>query len=374
MAFSSHRRANRASWKRRALGGCAAALLAAVASCTVFNDVEPPLGTSGSGGSGPGSSASVGASSGEGGASVSSSGSSSPVGSGGASEGPPTSYLTAIEAARLCRYVFMCSDLAESIAIATGIPLDTKNYSQCLTWAAGPVPSTRPGIDAQVSILKAVADASDCSEALSVLPYEVASSDDCVDGSRCDNDDTAVNCAGLLISHCGTSGFAGGSTCEVVNGTPRCVTGDCSVSEGASKCEEGALVTCNDGRETRASCAVAGFTCVEQSGSAWCAGAGVCADAGASWCDGKVLEACTGKEVSVFDCVSMGGECTGQKDQVRCALSGETCSPFDAGINVCSANKKKISVCVGGMPMSITCGDIGGSCVQPSGGVTAHCG
>lgn len=296
------------------------------------------------------------------------------MGSGGGSAGPPTSYLSAIEAARLCKLVFTCTDLARSIATSTGIPLDTKNYSQCLTWAAGPVPSARPGIDEQASILKSVAAAADCSGAFSALPYEVAGSDDCASGSRCGDDDAAVNCSSLLISHCSTSGFAGGSTCEVVNGTPRCVTGDCSVDEGASKCEQGALVTCNDGRETRASCAVAGFTCVEQSGSAWCSGAGVCADAGASWCDGKVLEACTGKEVSVFDCGSMGGTCTGQMDQVRCALPGETCSPFDPGINDCSPNKKKITVCIGGMPMQITCGDLGGSCVQPSGGVTAHCG
>src|SRR5262245_25348473 len=116
------------------------AALLSIAACTVFDGVTLPDANSSS------SSASTSSgSSGEGGSSGTSSTSTSSGGgaggAGGAGGGQPagsTLYLPLDDAAVVCSRAFTCPFLAQSIAVSLGVPADDTNFSQCLTWLAGP--------------------------------------------------------------------------------------------------------------------------------------------------------------------------------------------------------------------------------------------
>lgn len=346
----------------------------ATQACTVFDDAFVPAPTastsSGQGGAG------VGGANANGGGTSTSTTSSTSSGTGGAPPSASAAYLTETEAARLCSGAVLCPRAAKSAAISTGVPIDAMNFSQCMTWLAGPLPANHPGFQEQQAVLKCAAAANSCAGAIACFPYVPlgVGNADCADGiSKCIDAQSAADCQKMVAMNCAADGFAAGSTCAAQNGIAVCASGPCS-TPGAAVCMGDTRVECTAAGEVSMSCALSGLACTDNGqNSAACTGGGACSGAGTTQCAGSIARVCTGAAWAEFNCASINADCiVGPDGQARCEIPGSACTPYDAGVNTCAAGKKKITLCVGGSTRTINCPI--GSCQTGGAGQSDYCG
>lgn len=300
------------------------------------------------------------------------------------------SFLSTIDAAKVCALAHSCPGLASSLIASSSVPIDSGNFSMCLTWLAGPLPPNRVGLAVQQQTLTCVAAATSCIEAGECLSIEYLQQDDprCVghDGSGggggggaavfCSADGTdVVHCDTQYILHCDTPFFTPGTSClEGADGTLWCSSAQNCV--GAEACTGTVLEYCGSPSDLRFSvnCAAVGTTCGldPQLGYFDCLTNGErrnCSGTGAS-CAGDIVEVCDNFEVSLFDCPAIGRTCDATQGLARCASPADACTPFDLDVNVC--NGTSLEVCIGGKRSAFDCASAGLDCI-PTGAALGHC-
>jgi hypothetical protein len=310
-----------------------------------------------------------------------------------APEAPPSEasvaqgYLPLAEAARVCSLVFQCPLLASSILTSVAVPVDTLNYSLCMHWLAGGIPSDRVGFAVQAQTFTCMAQGSTCAQAGACLSIENLGPGDprCADAGadaaeRCaDDGGTVLRCADGYVLHCGASYYAPGSQCLVgADGTHWCaLSTNCTVQPS---CIGPLLDYCGQGNNLNESvnCAVDGYTCDvasnDDSGLPNCNTGSLmalCSTAGTS-CAGTVVDVCDGYQISEFHCAALGGTCSTHSGSSLCVRSDDQCTPFDPGVNTCSGSA--LSLCVGGRKQQVDCASLGMTCVPGSGATSSHCG
>lgn len=300
-------------------------------------------------------------------------------------------FLSLDDAARVCSRAFECPQLARSITLSSGVPVDNLNYSLCMSWLGGPIPTTRVGFALQAQMLACVAKSSTCTEAGGCVLQELLEPGDprCTpidagpDGSvlppiQCTDNDTAVlRCMGGVpdVLHCSTAYFGPGSSClKDTNGAFWCATStECS---GGDSCVGSLLSYCGSGGlRFGINCAAIGNSCgtdpVEQLLNCLTEGeVRNCDNSGGLMCAGDVLEVCSGS-ISLYNCADLGGTCITTPGTI-CARPDDECTPFDLDINACTGSS--ISLCVGGRRVAFDCGAIGLGCVSADGSTPAQCG
>lgn len=340
---------------RAAIVGLAAALPAALATCTVFNGVTVP--DDGEGGQ-PGADA------------------------GGEFVDFATAFVDLEDAVRACRWAFECPTLSRTIGMSLSLPLDSMSLSSCAHWLAGPVPASRPGSAIQAQVLKCVAKATSCTEASRCGFVEALPSDDdrCAGAQAdaapyCEDDETLVECEKLRLHHCGSARFQEGSTCDTgPGGVSTCSFAPCG-DAGAVSCALDTQFICYDGLLTGVDCTTAGLEC----GSIlYCAAEqglpDPCEDEpGSADCSGSVARICDGTLRSHFRCSDLdGGSCEQSGGKGRCVLEGSACEPSAFATTPCDGDR--VSLCVMGVHLGFDCASIGLSCIPPADGRSAHCG
>ncbi|HEX8794840.1 MAG TPA: hypothetical protein VF765_28030 [Polyangiaceae bacterium] len=303
------------------------------------------------------------------------------------SAGPP-GYLSVGEAATLCTLIFQCQYLASSVLQSVAVPVDPVNYSLCVHWLAGPIPTDRVGFAVQSQTFQCMAAATTCAAAGSCLSLENLAPNDprCADAGadaaeHCGDDGgTVFRCGASYLLHCGSAYYAPGARCLTGDdGTHWCALGNnCSVQDSC-------LGTINDycgvpsNLHFGVNCAYDGYTCGmalnDDSGLNNCNTGNMylpCSNPGTSCSGSTLLQVCDGQDLSNFNCASLGDTCSTQGGAAICAHSGDTCTPFDNGENQCSGSS--ISLCVGGHPVTFDCASIGKTCVPASGATSGHCG
>jgi len=306
----------------------------------------------------------------------------------------PPAYLPVADAARLCSLIFRCQDLPTSITSSSGVPVDPGNFSDCMTWLAGPIPPSRVGFSLQKALLECMAKATTCAGAAACGSFEQLAANDprCADAGadagldRCvDNGATVLVCSGNFALHCSTPYFGPGSTCRLdLNGLYWCASGDnCNVQTSClgSVLDYCGVDTINNmpaptGLRFGINCGVVGNTCGldPDSGADDCLTDGqyrACSGIDRR-CTGDVVEVCNGSSISLFKCADLGAKCVDAQGTPRCARSDDACTPFDANVNVC--NGSMFHLCVGGKVVDFDCASIGKSCKPPAGSVPAQCG
>lgn len=351
------------------------AVLCLLAGCTVFDDVTPPQ-VDGAGGGGADTSAG---------------------GAGGATEQSctvqsPRCLLPLIEAARLCALVAQCDPLSGSIALSTGLPLATLdadgqsiafNFSTCVDWLTRRLEDSHAGFESARAVFNCLAATSTCTEAAACLTYEALALDD----PRCDGErgrrcegQSVIDCDERRISHCDELGFAVSTEC--VEGADGAVCRLESCTEPGVHCQENppgvhyAIACTAGGDEIATNCTAHGLSCTEQIG---------CTDATGSdeLCDPPFAQACNGaKKVAVcaaplvtsgmrsvsFDCGATGDDCIEASLSARCAQPEASCSPYDAGINVCEAEAASVlGLCIAGQRTTFDCASLGMVCANGDG-------
>lgn len=350
----------------------------------------------------------------------------------GLSPAPPaatqlgSAYLPLKDAARVCALAFSCpNSFNGDLVSAVSIPFDTLNFSVCMHWMAGPIPTNRIGFNFQQQTLQCLAKASSCSTAYECLPFETlvpgdprcapldagaggtagagggledASADGAEDAGaagasgasggggslpdeRCGNDGGAIyKCqnAYKYALNCGNAYYAPGSHCVAdTDGTRWCAVGDnCNVY---LSCIGSLLDYCGgpDGwTHESINCAYGGRSCGQDSDSGvldCLTGSSLrkCYTAGTT-CVDSTVEVCDGLSVSLFDCSSIKATCSKSEGTARCMRNDDACKPSDPGINVCSGDV--ITLCVGGRKVSLDCKGAGLTCKPGAGAQSAHCG
>lgn len=299
-------------------------------------------------------------------------------------------FLSIDDAARVCSLAFRCPELARSITLSSGVPVDNLNYSLCMNWLGGPIPSSRVGFVLQSQMLACVAKSGTCTEAGGCVLQELigpgdprcAPIDAGADGStvppiQCiDNGTTVLRCAGGVPDalHCSTAYFGPGSSClEDMQGQFWCATGtDCT---GGDSCVGSLLSYCGLDLRFGINCAAIGNTCGNDPATQLldCLTEGekrTCENGGGVTCAGDILEVCSGT-ISQYNCADLGGTCVTSPGTL-CVRPDDTCSPYDLEVNVC--NGSSISLCMGGRPVSFDCGAIGLACLPADGSNPAQCG
>ncbi|HEY2518273.1 MAG TPA: hypothetical protein VGI39_45705 [Polyangiaceae bacterium] len=312
--------------------------------------------------------------------------------------GPPPTYLSLDDAARLCSLLFRCDDpsqpaapanpaldpdllFTQSILSSLAIPADPWNFASCMSWMAGPLPPNRVGIPDQRAILQCMAAAGTCAGALGCLPVEnIARSDPRCHGSNqesCEDDaGTAVLCDLGLVFHCGSTAWGAGSQC-ITDGNG---IASCGLDPGCPN-----AITCVDGGSTiqlcgdfsqAANCASEGMSCgIDQTAGIRACLTGTtqvaCAQLGTQ-CSGTSVATCAcvpgecddvpnNLEESLFDCTALGGACAGPPAGAAgvpyCSRPNDQCTPFDLTMNVCQGSE--ITVCIGGKTVSYDCANLG---------------
>lgn len=310
------------------------------------------------------------------------------VGETGETSTGPAGYLSVLDAARLCSLVFQCPYLATSIIDSLAIPADPTDYSLCMHWLAGPIPPNRVGLTLQAQALTCMASATTCTGAGSCLWDENLAPNDprCADSGPADGGDycgddggTVYRCSSGYLLHCDSAFYSAGSRCLTgADGTHWCALDtNCTVQDSC-------LGTLNDfcglpsNLHFGQNCAYDGYTCGlasnDDSGLAGCFTGGMnepCGSPGTS-CSGTTLLVCDGFAKSPFDCAALGGTCSTQGGAAVCVHSGDTCTPFDNGLDQCSGSS--ISLCIGGHGLTFDCASVGKTCVPASGSTSGHCG
>jgi hypothetical protein len=304
----------------------------------------------------------------------------------GADAPPPeevVGYLSAANAARVCASVFKCPQLAPSVLYALAVPLDRLNYSMCMDWLAGPIPTTRVGRAVQAQTLECVARAVTCAEAGACLSQEIIAADDprCADAGtdasdRCEPDGLGViRCQFLDVLHCQTIKYGPGSKC--LAGSPgRFWCGVDRNCPAQDSCVGSLLDYCGtSGVHASINCQSAGYTCGldKDSGANDCLTGDrlrPCTGAGAS-CAGDVVSVCDGYNLSEFDCAAQGATCAKNGANARCVRDTDTCTPLDSNLHVCDGSA--ISLCFGGQRVRFDCASIEKRCEPGKGSQSGHC-
>jgi hypothetical protein len=303
----------------------------------------------------------------------------------GADAGPTLpSYLSLEDAARLCSLAYRCPELPSTLTSATGIPLDPQNYSDCMTWLAGPIPPTRIGFQLQATVLACMANAATCQAASScglietILPGDPRCADAGPDASdRCDdNGATVIRCNGRIALHCGNPYYGQGSTCLTGDepGSYWCSTGEnCTIS---ASCLGSVLDYCGtDTLRNSINCAAIGTACAfdTDAGLHDCLTEGIFqpCETLSSGCKGDAVEVCNGDRKSLFNCKDINGTCVNPQGTARCTRPDDRCTPFDLDVNLC--NGSTFHLCIGGKPVDFDCAAVGLSCKPSAGAVPAQC-
>ncbi len=295
-------------------------------------------------------------------------------------------YLSLIDGARLCALASRCPQLSPSINASIAVPLDTLNFSSCLDWASGPLPSTHVGIALQAAELACAAQATTCEKAGACLSQEKLALDDprCPvkdagnnPGSleTCDPNGDVIRCDVPDILHCSSGFYAPQSKCmQGDDGRSWCALDRNCVS---ASCIGNLLDYCANSLHESVNCAAVGFTCGLDStpgGYTDClTGDRVkeCTQTGTA-CDGTVIAVCDGFHRSEFDCQALGGTCSKTGSNAHCARPNDECTPFDTTVNTCAGST--ISLCVGGKKASLDCAATGLQCLPGSGAQSGRCG
>lgn len=360
-------------WIQRRTAKAGWAALGLLMGCTVFDDVTPPtLGGGGAGGE---------AAEGGGGGS----GLSCTVDS-------PRCLLPPLEAARLCSLVAGCDRLAASVMLSTGLPLSTLdangdviafNYSSCMDWLTRRLEPSHAGFETTRAVFNCLAATTTCTEAAACLTYEsLGPADPRCEGARAKRcmGSSLVDCEQRLVSHCDELGFS--VTTECAEGAQGAVCRVESCAAPGIVCEENppgvfyAIACTEGGDEIATSCTAHGLSCTEPSGCADPAGSPApceppfsqsCGGAArAALCAAPVIQ--SGLRTVPIDCGAAGDECVEEALSARCAHPGASCSPYDAGINVCAVDAPNlIALCLEGEKTSFDCASLGMKCVNGDG-------
>jgi hypothetical protein len=308
------------------------------------------------------------------------------TGSDAGSDAGPTqvSYLSVDDAARLCSLAFSCKELPATITSSTGVPIDSQNYSDCMTWLAGPIPPTRIGLQIQSAVLKCMAQATTCLAAATcgIIEQIPAGDPRCGDAGpdaaeRCaDNGATVLRCGSRFALHCNNPYYAPGNTCLSGDGNKTfwcALEKNCSITQG---CSGSVVEYCDvDALRNSINCAAIGTSCGvdPDAGNNECLTEGqlqFCATLSSS-CKGDSVEVCNGDKKSLFYCKDINGTCANPQGAARCVREGDRCTPFDLDVNVC--NGTSLHLCVGGKLVDFDCAGIGFTCKAASGSVPAQC-
>ena len=297
---------------------------------------------------------------------------------------PELAWLELDDAVRLCRWVHECDLLSESIASSIAVPLDDENFSQCLHWAAGPIPPDRPGLEDQHALLSTIAGSESCEQAFAGAYVEVI---DPATDPRCDQADlqtdcpdmsTAIDCKRSAIEHCDSARWAPepAHTCFANFAVGTCVNGTCPLAgEATYECTDDVTTVCAATKTAGVRCAPLGLTCA----------LGVtcgpdpdtiieCSVIGKSSCqttDKDVVEVCGGLVASTYRCRDFGATCA-TIGKPRCAFATDVCSPADAAQNQC--NGSELTACVAGQHIVFDCASVGLACLPPAGSQSGRCG
>jgi hypothetical protein len=314
-----------------------------------------------------------------------------PPAGGGHDVGPdapaaPVGFLSLDDAAKVCARTMQCPNLASSIISSIAVPVDPTNFSACMDWLAGPLPTSRVGVAVQAGIFKCIAAATTCVGAATCLPIENFGPNDprCDAGAgvaaspeRCaDDGGTVLRCKDTYALHCTSAYYANGSHCLVGQDKSHwcALNTNCTVQDS---CLGTLLDYCGSPSNLHESinCAASGYACgVDvEAGSPDCLSQSTveqCPSPGSS-CSGAVVLVCDGFQQAHFDCATLGGTCSTQGGPARCVRKSDTCTPFDATVNTCSGTS--VSLCVGGKAASFDCASVGLSCKAAMGALSGRC-
>lgn len=360
-------------WFRPMLIGLGSLALPAAVYCTTFNGLEADKSDAGAGATGGGTGGST-----EGGTDV--------LQDQQDEAAVPAGYLSLDNAARACANVFRCPTLKTSILYSLGVPLDDLNYSNCLHWLAGPMPSSRVGFVLQAQVFQCIASAESCRDAGGCLWIEqLATGDDRCAGDAgpgdptwsCTNDGgSVINCGNGSMVHCASGRYAPGVKCLVEDGGEGTCALEPTCTE-ATSCSGPVLTYCGmNGMKFSFNCAYSGYTCGFDFENYPCAppvqDSGYCALTGKARCDGGSVWVCDGIFETQFDCASSSLECIDSDDNAYCMPLNPTCTQFDMDANDCSG--ATMHGCVGGRNVTIDCESLGMTCKPAAQGRSAHCG
>jgi hypothetical protein len=320
-------------------------------------------------------------------------------GEGGADGGVRTvsaknAYLPLAEAARACSHVSTCPFLATSIAESMGLLLPNTNFSACVDWLAGPLPTDRPGLPIQRTSLACVALARTCEEAGRCLAIEylgpanprcageTATPDGGPLATRCSDDDSVViDCNVDQLLHCSHPSYGRNARCLVGDdGNASCAV-DRNCNTGGGECLGTFFTSCNPGNVRQVwDCPASGYTCgPDPSADAGLNGLSACLQGGSvrpcdqvvSTCVGDVVSTCDGFDWSDFNCASIGAKCVKTDGLPHCTRTQDACTPSSDAIGMCDGTS--IALCVGGETVHFDCAQIRETCVAPP-GQHARCG
>jgi hypothetical protein len=300
---------------------------------------------------------------------------------------PYPGYLSVDDGVRACLLVRDCPYLSAAIARSISVPASGTDFSTCLSWLAGPLPSTRFGLVAQAAMLECIAQADGCTTASACAYVQPFGKDDpqCsgVVGDQCIAGGMLLDCTTEIAEQCRTRYYGAGSECELgLAGEGRCALSACAQDNSLPpRCTSGVYVRCDPATNLRVAkdCNTVGLTCPEgaEGADAQCAtedGVFPCDQPGKAICapDGKRVRVCDGALASEFDCTAMGGHCSVEASGGRCVKTTDGCTPGAAGIDTCEGSV--IALCVGGARVMFDCARLGLSCVPPSGEDSGRCG
>ena len=285
----------------------------------------------------------------------------------------PAIYLPFAEGARVCATAAACPEIVNSLFYSNGVPVDSVNFSQCMSWVAGPLPPSHVGIARQREALQCLAGATTCPETSRCLAYEVLGPADprCADADGgtppvcLESGAATLTCAAYQeVDHCTAPAFAPGSSC--LQGTDGVVY--CAFSQEclADSCAGFVLHFCREdlGLTFGYDCEVFGNTCGTDSSTGFlnCLTDGHVdpCDSPSYTCDQARVKVCQGAAYTIFDCAEFGATCSADNGPPRCVRPTDQCTPFDVDVNVCEGST--IKLCVGGERIDFDCGSIGKVC------------
>lgn len=311
---------------------------------------------------------------------------------------PELAYLSLEDAVRACRWVVECPLLAPSLVRTIALPVDARSSSLCLHWVAGALPPGRPGLEAQREVLRQVAEAGSCEEALGAMWVEAI--DPAVDPrcagpapAKCIGND-AIDCDAGVVEHCSSPRFSAPAQCLSGLGVAGCTTGTCEhppepsgLTVSASCSGESGRLCVGDDQPLAVdySCPALGLRC--DNPAAFCepmeGGYVACGAAGQVRCGtgGARVEVChSDVGGSAFDCTALdGGGICAVDGPPRCIRGKPACDipaleVGDAPSSVDTCNGTVLRACVDGQDIGVDCAAQGLACVPGSDGASGHCG
>jgi hypothetical protein len=337
-------------------------LVAAAASCSVFNGLTVPEAGAADDAAGTDDTSVDGA----GGPDV-------PMGA--CTDDFPGAYLSLLDGARVCSMLARCPALPFSLVASHAVPPGRSDvFSACMHWVSGPLPPTHVGINSQRTVLQCIAKANACQDALNcVALVSVAQNDPrCnADGGPppqlCLDPNTVLRCDYPVIFNCPNEYFGAGAYCgPTADGGADCITGMLPTGQTCGAfCASNIEKACEANDLFAVNCDSQGLTCgVADGGLTECVSGGtVNCSAGSIRCGGDTVWVCAAAFFETpYECAAEGEGCVGG-DFPRCTPKTPDCTPEDSDINVC--NGSTLSVCVDGRHRCVDCAAIGQSCLGP---------